>query len=255
MTVFLSGWESASWMPKLLAKLPTKVSLLASFLYLSRARDVQKVMGNCSTFMIDSGAHTVRTKALTNSAQTDMKYWYDFVDRYGACVNMLKPDIYVELDIDRAIGYKNVKKLRKRLQKITQREPLVVWHRQLGFSELRNMCKKYKYIGIGGMGGAHPEIESKLVPLLTSYIRKQGCLSHGFGYTPNTRILRKSHFDSVDSSSWSANAIHGRITIFSGTEIRHNYANPYGLKWSTNGLRLINFLEWYKFQLWAANRL
>ena len=49
------------------------------------------------------------------------------------------------------VGYKKVKQIRAKLERLTGKQSIPVWHLSRGMDEFRGICKDYGYVAIGGI--------------------------------------------------------------------------------------------------------
>lgn len=231
-----------------------KPYILESFYYADKD-EIQKLMPYFGDFLLDSGAFTFM--------QNSKKHvdWEEYLEQYVDFINTYKVDKFFELDIDSVIGYDNVLKLRSKLERMTGKQSIPVWHISRGKEEFLKMCDEYPYVSIGGLVGkaARSRKQKKLeeaFPWFISEAHKRGAKIHGLGYTSLDGI-RKYHFDSVDSTSWTTGNRFGHIYKFNGTTITKS-DKPDGTrvpKEKVRELAVINFIEWCKFQQWAETHI
>ena len=201
--------------------------------------------------ILDSGAFT-----FMNSKKDFKIDWDKYVEEYAKYINRLGIKLFFELDIDSVIGLKEVERLRIKLEKLTKKKCIPVWHKSRGKENWLQLVKDYDYVAIGGI--VTNEIKSKEYLYFDWFIkeaRKQNCKVHGLGFT-NMKGLKKYHFDSVDSTNW-LNARFGSMGIdnFTGKIIK-NIKKPKGKKKKDlNILNIHNFKEWVKFQKYAEVNL
>lgn len=180
--------------------------------------------------------------------------WNDYIGRYINYIRDNDVKLYLELDIDKIIGYDKVKEIRRRLERETGKQPIPVWHRHLGKEEFCRMCDEYDYIAIGGIAiGDIKPTEYKYLPALIREAHKRRTKIHGLGLT-NSAWLPKLHFDSVDSSSWTTGMRYGQIYTFDGKTIRQK-KKPEGKRVNSYEIAIHNFKEWLKFANWAETHL
>lgn len=182
--------------------------------------------------------------------------WNDYIKTYVEFINTHDIKYFFELDIDNVVGYKEVLRLRNKLEKETNKKCIPVWHKSRGLEEYIKSCKEYDYIAIGGI--ASKEIQNKEYYIFNELIKiahKNKCRVHGLGFT-SMEGLKKYRFDSVDSTSWKSGDRFGQIHIFNQNTKKieiHKVKNA----------RLINqkeadqhnFDEWCKFQRYAERKL
>ena len=231
-----------------------RIFVLESFYYVNEW--TEKFIPRFGKFLLDSGAFTyVGTR---KDARVD---WIDYVDRYADFINRNNVDLFFELDIDKLIGYRDVLKLRKRLEMKTGKQCIPVWHKTRGKDDFINMCKEYPYVSIGGLvgaGGAGATAYSaslqKYFPWFIDTAHKHGAKIHALGFT-NLKGLEKYHFDSVDSTSWTSGNRFGVVHVFTGKTMIQKKRKPNERMVNTHELALYNFNEWVKFQRYAEKYL
>lgn len=224
-----------------------KPFILESFYYADK--DTERLIPYFGDFLLDSGAFTF----MQNSKVTTD--WNDYVERYADFINRNKIEKFFELDIDSVVGYEEVKKLRAKLENLTGKQVIPVWHKSRGIDEYKILCDQYPYIALGGL--AAKEIkrnEYKAIPWFIKQAHKRKTKIHGLGFT-NLEGLTKYHFDSVDSTAWTTGNRFGYIYQFDGTTMQ-KIKVPQGKRiLDSRGAALINYLEWLKFQRYALVRL
>lgn len=224
---------------------------LESFCYVNETTEL--LLPLLGDFMLDSGAFTFM------KGVTDTVNWTDYIEKYAAFVNKNNIEKFFELDIDSVIGYPKVLDLRHRLEDLTGKAPIPVWHLSRGAEEFKKMCEEYKYVALGGLVGARrgTELDKKLrsaFPWFIETAHKHGAKIHGLGFT-SLGLLPEYKFDSVDSTSWTAGNRFGFVYQFTGTTIRKvDCPNGKRLK-DPRRVAMINYTEWVKFQQWAETNL
>lgn len=198
---------------------------------------------SCELFLIDSGAFT-----FMNSSKCIN--WNSYINDYANFINRYNIKYFFELDIDKIVGYENVLKMRNKLEKLTNKKCIPVWHRNRGLQDWIELTKTYNYVAIGGF--AIKEIKPKeyiIINKLLEIAKNNNCKVHGLGFT-NTNILHNFKFYSVDSTSWKSGSRFGQIHIFDGKRI---IIKEYENKRVKTGKELDehNFIEWIKFQRYA----
>lgn len=221
---------------------------LESFFYADKQTE-EIFISNSKDFMLDSGAFTFMQNSKSHVN------WDDYIERYANFI--IKNDIekYFELDIDSVVGYKEVVRHRKRLEKLTDRPCIPVWHKTRGMQEFNKMCKEYDYVAIGGIVAKEIRPEHyKVFPALIKKAHGLGSKIHGLGFT-NLAWLPRCRFDSVDSTAWTTGNRFGFIYKFDGKTIKKIQA-PKGKRLAdSRKTALINYTEWIKFQKYAEVNL
>lgn len=222
--------------------------ILESFYYADA--DTERLLPYYGDFLLDSGAFTF----MQGKGHTD---WDEYVERYADFINRNNVQKYFELDIDSVVGYEEVKKLREKLERLTGKQPIPVWHNSRGKDEYIRCAKEYPYVAIGGLVGGKSEYSRdlwKYFPWFIDTAHSNGAKIHALGFTSLDGIT-KYHFDSVDSTAWTAGNRFGFIYRFDGATMR-KYDVPKGKRINDpKKVALINYIEWIKFQKYAENKL
>lgn len=201
-------------------------------------------------FLLDSGAFT-----FMNNFKGKVN-WDEYIEKYASFINKYNIKYFFELDIDVLVGIKEVEKLRNKLEKLTNKKCIPVWHKSRGLEYWKNLTKNYDYVAIGGI--VTKEIKLKdykyFIPLL-KIAKENNCKVHGLGFT-NLRLLSKYHFYSVDSTSWKSGNRFGILYKFDGKTLKQikkgknqKIINPCYLGDNHN------LKEWIKFQKYADKYL
>lgn len=174
-------------------------------------------------YMLDSGAFSM---LMGNAKKVDLK---TYVDSYIAYVQKYNVQKFFELDIDPVVGYEEVLKIRKYIAEKVGRSPIPVWHKSRGMKDFIEMCKRYKYVAIGGyVSGEFTKGEVEKFPLLIKEAHSHGAKIHGLGFT-QLKYLPRFHFDSVDSTAWVSGNRFGAVYKFNGkTMVKYN--KPAGMR-------------------------
>lgn len=202
-------------------------------------------------YILDSGAFTF----LNSGAKAD---WNSYADRYADYVKANNIKNYVELDIDAVVGYKEVLRLRDRLESRTGRRCMPVWHFSRGPAEFTRMVREYSYACIGGIAmKSTVKLRNKFKPYMRHFIdeaARNKCRLHCLGFT-GTRHLKDLPFYSVDSTTWLNAKKYGMRYRFDGSKIEQlppekgrRYSDGYALgRWCAD--------QWLKFQDYAYEYL
>ena len=201
--------------------------------------------------LIDSGAFTFMSDG---RRAVD---WDEYVERYAAFINHYKIEKFFELDIDSIVGFKEVVRLRYKLEKLTGRRVIPVWHVSRGREEFLRMVQEYKYAAVGGYVAKDVPREKleAAFPWLIREAHKAGCKLHGLGYTPRDIVRKPFKFDSVDSTAWIAGNRFGAIYKFNpSTGIMEKWKKPEGMRVKNLDAAWNNFCEWVKFQQYLKTK-
>lgn len=213
------------------------IYILESFYYIDKF--VESKIPKFKDFLLDSGAFT-----LFNAKKQHNIDWNEYIERYANFIKRNNIEHFFELDIDSIIGYENVLKLRKKIEKLTGKPVIPVFHKSRGLQEWDKMLEEYNYVAIGTIGeyNKRPDI---LYYLLKKALKKNVKV-HGLGYT-SLKNLKKMPFYSVDSTSWTTGNRFGYIYKFDGkTIIKFDKKDNERVK--TVKTAINNFNEWVKFQ-------
>lgn len=222
---------------------------LGSFAY---GESIKKLIEPCESFMLDSGAFTFLQKTKKGGA-VDLD-WDSYADAYAQFIKQTGIDLYLELDIDLLVGYERVKALRAKLETVTGRPSIPVWHRSRGKDEYLRLCESHPYVAVGGIAiGDIKPAEYRHFPWFIEQAHERGAKVHGLGFT-RTELLHKYRFDSVDSSSWTCGGRFGALCWFDGREV-HQHAKRFGQTVDGETANAHNFAEWVKFQQYADENL
>lgn len=226
--------------------------ILESFYYADA--DTERLIPYYGDFLLDSGAFTFMGGfSFTNNGQN--VDFDEYVERYAAFINRNKVKKYFELDVDVCVGYEKVKEYRRKLERLTGVQPIPVWHSTRGKEDFLRCCDEYPYVALGGIvGGEWKGKAEQYIPWFISQAHKRNAKIHGLGYTKIPK-LREYHFDSVDSTAWTAGNRFGIVFKFENGDIK-KYQVPAGKRLADpRKVALINYCEWIKFQKYAETHL
>ena len=247
MEIYLAGvmpWGGEIYIPS--KERAFDINILESFYYTDDY--VVKMIPYLRNFMLDSGAFTFFTSGQKMN-------WDEYVEQYADFINKNGVKLFFELDIDKLIGYNEVIRLRNKLEKLTNKQCIPVWHTFRGKENFKEMCAEYKYVAIGGIVSKEiTRSHYQYFPWFIQYAHQQGCKIHGLGFT-NLQGLKKYHFDSVDSTAWVSGNRFGGLYHFNGTDlVKIARAENQRMK-DTKRLAIVNFNEWVKFMQYARTNL
>jgi len=127
MNIYLAGFHGEKNRTNQNDILKQKIYVLESFAYI---KDWQlPLIKNEWNFLLDSGAFTFMDNVQERTTGID---WNDYVKRYADFINKMNIDLFFELDIDSILSLKEVEKLREKLEKLTGKKSIPVWHRSRG---------------------------------------------------------------------------------------------------------------------------
>lgn len=199
-------------------------------------------------FLLDSGAFTFMENAKITPN------WDEYIERYATFINENNIDLFFELDLDSVVGLKEVERLRDKLETLTNKKSIPVWHKSRGQAYWLKMCEDYDYVAIGGIAsGEIKKDEYKFFPTLLNLAKERGAKVHGLGFT-NLEGLKKYKFYSVDSTAWIYGNRAGFVYWFNGETLQKVKAKP-GQRMKARETAIHNFNEWVKFQRYAEVHL
>jgi hypothetical protein len=224
-----------------------KPFILESFFYADET--TEKLIPYFGDFLLDSGAFTFMQGSSSHCN------WDEYIERYANFI--VRNDIkkFFELDIDSVVGYDKVKEFRAKLEKLTNRPCIPVWHKSRGIAEWKKMCDEYNYVAIGGIVSKEIlPVHYKAFPHMIAEAHRKGAKVHGLGFT-NLTLLPKIHFDSVDSTAWTTGNRFGFIYKFNGTTMVKMDCPKGKRLGDPRKVAIINYNEWIKFQKYAETNL
>lgn len=222
--------------------------ILESFWYIKEWQIKQ--IQQCKLFLLDSGAFT-----FMNNSKKEVN-WDQYVESYANFINKYNIENFFELDIDNIVGIKEVERLRNKLETLTKKKCIPVWHKSRGLEYWEKMCKDYDYVAIGGIVTKEikPQEYKYFTPML-KIAKENNCKVHGLGFT-GVKHLHKYPFYSVDSTSWVSGWRFGTLYRFNGKGFNKiRYKNKRIKKSKGNEVDLFNYIEWVKFQKYADRYL
>lgn len=205
---------------------------------------------NCKLFLLDSGAFTFM---INSNKKVD---WDEYVNKYAEFINKNDIKYFFELDIDSIVGLKEVERLRNKLEKLTNKKCIPVWHKSRGLEYWKKMTQNYDYVAIGGIVAKEikPQ-EYKYFKVLLDIANKNKCKVHGLGFT-GVKYLHKYHFFSVDSTAWSSGWRFGTLYKFTGRGFKKiKYDNKRIKKEKGFEVDTYNYNNWRLFQEYADKYL
>lgn len=225
------------------------LKILESFYYLKSQEWMFPLIKEFKNFLLDSGAFTFMNQSKNHDID-----WDAYIEEYADFINKLDIDLFFELDIDSVVGIDEVERLRHKLEKLTGKKAIPVWHVSRGHAYWLKMIKEYDYVAIGGI--VTKEIRPKQYPIFTQLIKEahiENCKVHGLGFT-NLNGLKKYRFDSVDSTSWLSGNRFGAVYKFNGSTMI-KIDKKAGQRVKNKATAINNFVEWVKFSQYAEKYL
>lgn len=193
--------------------------------------------------MIDSGAFTFFSCG-------EHPNFDEYTEKYGEFIKGSGVNLFFEMDIDSIVGLPKVLELRKKLEKITGKQPIPVWHISRGKKQFLRDAEEYPYIALGGIvSGEWRGGKTKHFPWFIKSAHEKGAKIHALGYT-SLKGLPKYHFDSVDSTGWLAGGKFGFVWKYKNGTLEKIPA-PAGKMLNSKKVVKNNFIEWCKFSSYA----
>ena len=226
---------------------------MESFYYADE--DTERLLPYFGDFMLDSGAFT-----FCGTGGFSENRFEEYLERYADFINRNKIQKFFELDVDSITGYEKVLYYRQKLEKLTNKQPIPVWHISRGKEEFIRHCEEYPYVALGGYVAAIRANDPRQLAYVKSYpwfikqAHERKAKIHGLGFT-NLEGLKKYHFDSVDSTAWTTGNRFGYLYKFNG-QTMVKIKTPKGKRiGDPRRAALINYTEWIKFQKYAETHL
>ena len=228
-----------------------EINILESFYYLRKNEQFMSLVKYFGSFLLDSGAFTFMSGS--HKGECD---WDKYVEEYAAFINRYDIKLFFELDIDSVVGLPEVERLRKKLENLTKKKPIPVWHKNRGKDYFIKMCEEYPYVALGGIVTKEipRNVYEKAFPWFINEAHKHGAKIHGLGYT-TVANLRKYHFDSVDSTAWLYGNRGGYLYKFNPNTGLMEQLSKDGCRLKSREGAVNNFNEWVKFSKYAEKFL
>ena len=225
----------------------SEMSILESFYYLRKNEEFMALAKHFGSFLLDSGAFTFMTGAHKGSIN-----WDEYVEDYARFINKHDIKLFFELDIDSVVGLQEVERLREKLEALTGKKPIPVWHKNRGKEYFIKMCENYPYVALGGI--VTKEIPrqkyEKGFPWFIKTAHLHRCKIHGLGYTTILN-LPKYHFDSVDSTAWLYGNRGGYLYKFNPSKGTMDQLKADNARLKSREGAVNNFREWVKLCKYA----
>lgn len=228
-----------------------EINILESFYYLRKNEEFMLLVKQFGSFLLDSGAFTF----LSGSHKGECD-WDKYVEDYASFINRHDVKFFFELDIDSVVGLTEVERLRKKLEYLTNKKCIPVWHKNRGKEYFIKMCKEYPYVGLGGIAIKEipRNVYEKAFPWFINEAHKHGAKIHGLGYT-SVANLKKYRFDSVDSTAWLYGNRGGYLYKFNPHTGLMQQLSKDGCRLKAREGAVNNFKEWVKFSKYAKKFL
>ena len=227
------------------------LNILESYYYARNNKYLPPLIPQAQNFLLDSGAFTFMTNDLGHID------WDAYLREYARFVVKHDVKLFFELDIDAIVGLQEVERFRDKLEQLTQRKCIPVWHINRGYDYFLKMCEEYDYIAIGGLvsGGSAGRRLEQHFPKLLGEAHKRGTKVHGLGFT-KMKGLKLYKFDSVDSTAWLYGNLGGFAYRFLPSKGEmEQIKKPQGARLRSSIVSQHNYNEWIKFMKYARTNL
>lgn len=199
-------------------------------------------------FFLDSGAFS-----FMNSVKQDIDF-DQYLCRYADFINRYSIAHYFELDLDTIVGVNNTRKMTDKLEALTGKQCIPVFHACRGMDGWRRMLKQYPYVAIGASGitaECRWVKNGKILLSLVQMAHASGVKVHGLGYTRLSNINdTQIPFDSVDSSACLSGGRFATVYKFTGNRLISK-----SIKGKSKGYKILNdhnIREWIKMARYKA---
>lgn len=244
MRIHLAGLCCQSNSRKFFAEGIAPKYILESFFYLD-AWLFETPGFKTENFMLDSGAFTFL--AQKKKEQID---WDAYVEKYARLIVERGIEFFFELDIDPIVGLREVERLRAKLERLTGKKCIPVFHKSRGREYWLDMISEYDYVAIGGLVTKEIKVsEHKFLSWFLETARRKKVKVHGLGFT-SLNGLKSLRFHSVDSTSWVGSRYAKTYTFFNG-EMKLIHRHERTRMKNYEALDRQNFSAWIKFQKYA----
>lgn len=199
-------------------------------------------------FILDSGAFSLFSGTGKNMNYEKLK---SYIDDYCDFIVRYNIKHFIEMDIDKIIGYEEVKRIRKYIENKVGRKSLYVYHTySRSIEDLVDACKEREYIFFGGLVKETKDFNK--INSFIDFLYGYGVKCHLLGHTPPD-LENYHHLYSCDSSSWTMGARSGIIFNFENDKLVSNKLED--MKRTTYyQLNNHNFKQWIKYQKYLKGK-
>lgn len=219
--------------------------ILESYYYVRKNPYFPHLVRFGADIMIDSGAFSVLDSGMRVNS------WDAYIEEYATFIKQYNIQKFIELDIESVVGMREMERLRDKLELLTNKQCIPVWHKWRGVDYFKMMCDRWRYVCFGGLmsDGVSRQNLEKVFPWFIAQAHKRGTKIHCLGYSPVDLVRKPFRFDSVDSSSWVAGNRFGHIYAFNeSTGIMEKFDKKKGQRVRHKEAAEHNLREWLKYQ-------
>lgn len=224
-------------------------NVLESFYYIKDNRYFPTLVKQGADLMIDSGAFSVLDSGMR------VESWDVYIEEYAEFIKRYDLQKFIELDIEGVVGMREMERLRDKLERLTNKQCIPVWHKWRGLDYFKMMCDRWKYVCFGGLmsdGVSRQKLES-VFPWFINEAHKRKAKIHCLGYSPIDLAQKPFRFDSVDSSSWVAGNRFGHVYLFDERAgIMRKFDKKAGQRVKHKEVAEHNLKEWLKYQKYLS---
>lgn len=248
MKVFLAGTSSLSRNKDILRNCKY---FLESF-YSVKPWQMEYLLG-AEDFLLDSGAFTF----MNSKSRVDFD---EYVKKYASFIKEYDIKSFFELDIESIVGWDEYVRLNKKLESLSGKKPIKVFHKERGKEWFLRAVKEESYIAYGGIAVDRKTMKKKDIEIIKWFIDKaheNKCKIHGLGFT-STSFFDRIRFDTIDSTTWTIGGRMGNLCYMTRDgEMRQYYPSKTGKKpreGVMNEIVRYNFLQWCKYQKYMEDK-
>ncbi|MCA9496156.1 MAG: hypothetical protein KC589_04390 [Nanoarchaeota archaeon] len=163
-------------------------------------------------FILDSGAFSMFSGSVK---KLNYSYLKTYIDKYCDYINYYDIKNFIEMDIDRIIGYETVLKIREYIKNKTNKKPIEVWHTWRGIDEFKKSCKENEWVFVGIKEKVN---KIKTFQYLIDLAFEYGTKLHILGYTP-LYLEKFKNLYSCDSTTWSSGGRYSNVYFFENNKM------------------------------------
>ncbi|MDT1130365.1 hypothetical protein RNT16_11780 [Staphylococcus pseudintermedius] len=177
-----------------------------------------------------------------------------YVEEYATFINKYDIQYFFELDIDSVVGLEKVEQLRAKLESLTGKKCIPVFHKSRGKEYWFKMIQEYDYVALGGIAiKDFKKSEHKLFKWFIDTAHKANTKIHGLGYT-NDSITKRNNFDSVDSTSWLGGSRFGNLDMYDPVKKKLiKYPRPANTKTVKGFYKHADYLQCIEWIKWGQH--
>ena len=210
------------------------------------------LINKSSLIAVDSGAFSFQMGKRAAWEEHTEKY-VEFISRYTSNPKLVG---FFEMDIDILIGYEEVLKLRRILERVSDKI-IPVWHKNRGIENFKLMCEEYSGRIVAVSGFINRDIRDDQYLLFVKTAWDHNCKIWCLGMS-HQQVLDKVPFDYTDSTSWMHEQWYRRFSTKSGSKriadefVRNKNSKPLRCVAYQEGVRKQKYY-YYKWRHYEKN--